>query len=110
MPDYRGLKVLGCKCFPYLRDNNKNKFDMKTYTYVFIVYSSSHKGYRCLNPKTNRICISGHAVFGENTFPFSNTATSSTTLQEQSVLTTFPTCDDWIAAKELNFAEIDPPS
>lgn len=54
--------------------------------------------------------ISTHVVFDENAFPFSKTATSSTILQEESVLITFPTCDDWIAAKELNSPEIKPPS
>lgn len=110
MEEYRGLNVLGCKCFPYLKNYSKSKFDIKTYPCIFISYNSLHKGYRCLNPKTNRIYISTHVVFDENAFLFSKIATSSTILQEESVLTTFPTCDDWIAAKELNSPEIKLPS
>lgn len=56
--DYSTLKVFGCKCFPYLRGNNKHKFQAKTFPCVFIGYSNLHKGYRCYNPKTRKVYIS----------------------------------------------------
>ena len=67
-PDYAGIKVIRCKCFPYLRNYNKTKFDGKTFPCVFIGYSSLHKGYRCLNPMTKRVYISWHVIFYETVF------------------------------------------
>lgn len=46
-PDYNTIRVYGCRCFPYLKGNNKNKFQPKTFSCVFIGYSLLHKGYRC---------------------------------------------------------------
>ena len=48
--DYSGLRVLGCKYFPYLQYYNTTKFQRKTYPCVFIGYSPMHKGYKCLEP------------------------------------------------------------
>lgn len=44
-PDYSGLWVFGCRCFPSLCHQNKYKFQQKTYPCIFIGYSSLHKGY-----------------------------------------------------------------
>ena len=67
-PDYNSLKVFGCRCFPYLRDYARNKFDYKSYPCVFVGYSPTHKGYRCLHPISKRIFISRHVVFDEDVF------------------------------------------
>ncbi|XP_019239916.1 PREDICTED: uncharacterized protein LOC109219897 [Nicotiana attenuata] len=48
----------------------KKKFSPKTYTCVFIGYSSLHKVYRCYHPPTRRVFISRHVVFDENTLPY----------------------------------------
>lgn len=34
-------------------------------------YSLNHKGYKCLDPQTNRTYISHHVLFDEGSFPFS---------------------------------------
>ena len=62
-PNYNGLKVFGCKCFPYLRHHDQHKFAKKTFPCVFLGYSPIHKGYRCLDPTTNRVYLSRHVVF-----------------------------------------------
>jgi hypothetical protein len=38
---------------------------------AFLGYSSSHKGYKCLDIATGRLYISRHVVFDKNVFPFS---------------------------------------
>lgn len=50
-PQYNGLRVIGCQCFPSLRHQGKNKFSAKTYPCIFIGYSPMHKGYRCLDQR-----------------------------------------------------------
>jgi len=39
---------------------------------VFLGYSSLHKGFKCLEPKTGRFYISRDVVFDEDVFPFSS--------------------------------------
>ena len=95
-PDYAGIKVIRCKCFPYLRNYNKTKFDGKTFPCVFIGYSSLHKGYRCLNPMTKRVYISRHVIFYETIFLFSNKNKFVECMQEPSQLTTFPFYNEWL--------------
>ncbi|PNY13707.1 putative copia-type protein, partial [Trifolium pratense] len=96
-PQYSGLRVIGCQCFPSLRYQGKNKFSAKTYPCVFIGYSPMHKGYRCLDPKTKRVYISRHVVFDETTFPFkpSSVVVSPPNLE----LTEFPNVDEWFDSK-----------
>jgi hypothetical protein len=62
----------GCRCFPYLRDYSKNKFGAKSYPCVFLGYSPTHKGYRCLHPPSKRVYLSRHVVFDETIFPYAN--------------------------------------
>lgn len=76
-PDYSLLKVLGCLCYPYLRDYSQHKLDSRSAPCVFIGYSSLHKGYKCLDPSTNKVYISRHVVFHETIFPFAHQLTSS---------------------------------
>ena len=68
-PDYSGLWVLGCQCFPTLQHQGGSKFVTKTYPCVFIGYSLKHKGYCCLEPKTKWVYISRHIIFDGDTFP-----------------------------------------
>lgn len=71
--NYDTLKVFGCRCFPYLRGNNKHKFQAKTFPCLFIGYSNLHKDYRCYNPSTRRAYISRHVIFDEMVFPYNIT-------------------------------------
>ena len=69
-PDYTPLCIFGCACYPWLRPYQPCKLDFKLIKCVFLGYSLSHKGYRCLDPSTGRIYISRHVIFYEQTFPF----------------------------------------
>ncbi|KAM1666352.1 hypothetical protein ACFX14_045629 [Malus domestica] len=70
VPDYSKLKVFGCSCYPWLKPYVHSKLDGKSTECVFLGYSLQHKGYRCLDPTTQRIYISRHVQFNENRFPF----------------------------------------
>ncbi|KAD4584166.1 hypothetical protein E3N88_21767 [Mikania micrantha] len=76
-PDYSFLRVFGSQCFPYLRPYNKHKMDFRSTSCVFLGYSSSHHGYRCLDPQTDRIYIARHVRFNEHHFPFIKPPTST---------------------------------
>lgn len=71
-PSYSHLKIFGCSSFPFLRPYNSNKLEYWSKECVFMGYSSSHKGYLCFDKETNRIYISRHVTFNENSFPFHN--------------------------------------
>nr|KYP63467.1 Retrovirus-related Pol polyprotein from transposon TNT 1-94 [Cajanus cajan] len=62
LPDYNFLRIFGCSCFPHLRPYNKNKLQLRSQECVFLGYSTSHKGYKCLAP-TGRIFISKDVIF-----------------------------------------------
>ncbi|TXG58227.1 hypothetical protein EZV62_016056 [Acer yangbiense] len=68
-PNYAFLKTFGCSCFPYLRYYSKHKFDFHSAKCIFLGYSMSHKGYKCLHP-SGKIYVSRHVVFNETEFPY----------------------------------------
>lgn len=78
-PDYKYLKVYGCAIFP-LRPYNSHKFDFRSHECLFLGYSTTHKGYKCLSP-SGKLIISKDVLFNEYKFPypslFSSTSTSS---------------------------------
>ena len=83
-PDYNFLKVFGCECWPYLRPYNSHKFSFRSKSCVFLGYSKSHLGYRCLDITTGRLYIARHVRFNETVFPFqqllvSHSVSTSTT-------------------------------
>lgn len=71
LPDYGAMKIFGCACYPCLKPYNQHKLQFHTTQCVFLGYSGSHKGYKCLS-STGRIFISRHVVFDEKHFPFQN--------------------------------------
>src|ERR1044072_7540807 len=70
-PDYSFLRTFGCSCFPNTRPYNKHKLDFRTQHCVFLGYSTSHKGYKCLTQE-GKLLISKDVIFDETTFPYSS--------------------------------------
>lgn len=68
-PDYNFIKCFGCLCYSYTRDFNRHKFDFHTSKCIFIGYSPSHKGYKCLT-SSGQVNILRHVVFDETVFPY----------------------------------------
>jgi hypothetical protein len=71
-PDYTWLKVFECSCWPHLWPYNSRKLAFRPKQCVFLGYSPSHKGYKCLDICTGRLYISGDVVFDEGLFSFAN--------------------------------------
>lgn len=70
--EYKGLLKLAKDSGFQLRIScpyNKHKLQYHTTKCAFLGYSSSHKGYKCMN-SSGRIFISRHVIFNEDDFPF----------------------------------------
>uniref|UniRef100_A0A2N9HKD0 Uncharacterized protein n=1 Tax=Fagus sylvatica TaxID=28930 RepID=A0A2N9HKD0_FAGSY len=73
-PNYENFHPFGCRVYPCLCNYMTNKFSLRSIPCIFMGYSSSHKGFRCLDPTTSRIYITRHAQFDEHHFPFHHTS------------------------------------
>lgn len=65
--NYSLLCVLGCICFLLLQPYTAHKLNYRPNACIFLGYS--HAEYRCLDPLKDRVYLSWHVVFHENTFP-----------------------------------------
>jgi len=63
------LRTFGCACFPFLRPYNAHKLNFRSQECVFLGYSSSHKGYKCLS-SSGKIYISKDVIFNEHRFSY----------------------------------------
>ncbi|PKU79316.1 Retrovirus-related Pol polyprotein from transposon TNT 1-94 [Dendrobium catenatum] len=70
VPTYDHLRTFGCACFPSLPPHTSTKLQPNSALCVFMGYSVTQKGYKCLNFETNIISVSRHVIFLENIFPF----------------------------------------
>jgi histone deacetylase 1/2 len=70
--DYSLLRIFGCACWPNLRPYNNHKLQFRSKKCVFVGYSNSHKGYKCLDISSGRLYISRDIVFDEIVFPFAS--------------------------------------
>jgi hypothetical protein len=68
-PSYEHLCVFGCTCYPNTSATAPHKLSPRSTQCVFLCYSVNHKGYHCLDLSTNRLIISQHVVFYEDSFP-----------------------------------------
>jgi hypothetical protein len=68
-PSYEYLRVFGCTCYPNMTATGPHKPSPRSTRCVFLGYSVNHKGYRCLDLSTNRLIVSRHVVFDEDSFP-----------------------------------------
>jgi hypothetical protein len=57
-PNYNGLRVFSCACYPFHSKSTHSKLDFKNSSCIFLGHSSPHKGYKCLDPASGNIFIS----------------------------------------------------
>lgn len=68
-PTYDHLRTFRCLAFPNMNHSPAHKLSPRSTPCLFLGYPIHHRGYRCLDLKTNRIIISRHVIFDESTFP-----------------------------------------
>lgn len=83
-PNYLKLKVFGCLCFPWLRPYSNHKLDTRSTPCIFLGYSLTQSAFLCLDQTNNRVYVSRHVQFIENTFPYKEPSSSSSQAKTQS--------------------------
>lgn len=103
-PDYHHLRAFGCLCFPCLRPYRQHKLDYRSTPCIFLGYSLSHKGYRCLSISSGHLYISRHVVFDESVFPYAtkSQSSSSPTLSSPHSPTDFGPLAAWLPYPSLH--------
>lgn len=76
VPNYSILRPFGCLCFPNLRSYRCHKLEPTSSPCVFLGYSSTQKGYRCLRLDTRVIIVSRSVRFVETSFPLRDVPSS----------------------------------
>ncbi len=84
------MHMFGCACWPHIRPYNQHKLDFRSKPCIFIGYSPSHRGYKCLHLPTSRIYISRNVIFDEYVFPFQNSSPSPPTPPPNSYAILYP--------------------
>ncbi|GJT45304.1 ribonuclease H-like domain-containing protein [Tanacetum coccineum] len=69
--DYSMLRTFGCLCYPHLYPTHK--LEPCATPSILLGHAFNHRGYRCLDLKTNKIIISRHVTFDETVFPYVST-------------------------------------
>lgn len=55
-PDYQFLRVFVCSCYPLLHPYHSHKLKFRSIECVFLGYSPSHKGYKCMSSSGKNLC------------------------------------------------------
>lgn len=96
------LNPFGSTCFPFLRPFNDHKLQFLSRECIFLGYTSSYKGYLCLDPCSNRVYISRHVIFNKNSCPFQSSLKSKPSLPPSSLV---PPC---ITVSPTSFNQVFP--
>ena len=109
-PDFRFLKTFGCACFPLLKPYYTHKLDFRSQECVFLGYSSSHKGNKCLS-STGRIYISKDVLVNELMFPYLDLFSSpfSSTQNITSYFSLNPDLSPTVSASTPSLSQYLPP-
>lgn len=66
------LKTFGCTAFVHVHEHQRSKLDPRAVRTVFVGYSPTQKGYKCVCPQTKKVFVSSDVTFFENTPYFSS--------------------------------------
>lgn len=64
-PTLSHFRVFGCVCYVFVPDQLRTKLEKKAIRCIFTGYDEQKKGWRCVDPTTNKAYVSPHVVFDE---------------------------------------------
>ncbi|KAG8479288.1 hypothetical protein CXB51_029082 [Gossypium anomalum] len=67
-PSLAHLKVFGCLCYNHVPAVKRDKLSKRTKPGILVGYNSVKKGYRILDPSTNKVQVSRDVVFDEKAY------------------------------------------
>lgn len=70
-PDYSGLRVFGCLCFPLFSSSTIHKLQERSTLCAYLGPAPNHRGSKCYDMSSGKIIICRHVRFVETEFPFS---------------------------------------
>lgn len=79
----------GCSVFPCLTPYNQHKLQYHSQLCLFIGYSDSHKGFKCM-ASSGRIYISRHVIFNHKKFPYQFLFVSSNNTNTEQKISLLP--------------------
>ena len=68
--DNSGLRVFGCLAYCSPSPKQRNKFQPRSRSCVFLGYPAGYKGYKVMDLATNETYISWNVIFHEDIFPY----------------------------------------
>ncbi|KAG8480148.1 hypothetical protein CXB51_024926 [Gossypium anomalum] len=67
-PSVQHLRVFGCLCYAHIPAVKRDKLSKRAKPGILVGYSSVKKGYRILDPSTNKVQVSRDVVFDEKAY------------------------------------------
>ncbi|KAG6499797.1 hypothetical protein ZIOFF_039589 [Zingiber officinale] len=64
-PNVKYLRVFGSICYVHVSDSQRSKLDAKAIKCIFVGYDEQRKGWRCMDPTTNKCVVSRDVIFDE---------------------------------------------
>jgi hypothetical protein len=64
-PTVSHFRVFGCVCYVFVPEQLRTKLEKKAIRCIFVGYDEQKKGWRCVDPTTDKAYISRHVVFDE---------------------------------------------
>ena len=65
--DLSHAKIFGSITLVHIPDEKRQNLDPNLEKCIFVGYSLEQKGYKCFNPSTRKVRVSGDVVFDEST-------------------------------------------
>lgn len=76
------FKTFGCVAYVYIQSQFRSKLDKRSIKCIFLGYSGSQKGYKCLCPNTRKMYTTLDVVFDENMPYYSSSLSSKMDIQQ----------------------------